>query len=791
MRYRRLACALLAFFLGGSPAGADAPVASYIFPAGGQRGTTVKVRVGGLNLHKGCGFEMLGPGVEASQRLTRTETLWFEGPLLPLPDSQRAEDYPKDFAGEVRVAADAPLGMRPWRLWTSQGATPALRFQIGDLPEVVEDEIEGDPVTVEVKLPVTVNGRIFPRQDVDVWAVSLKKGQTVTCVVHAARLGSPLDARLEVLDPQGKRLAENEDTFGADPFVRFTAPADGKYHVRIHDTAFGGSPAHVYRLTLTDGPYVDRAYPLGGRRGSKARFELAGQGLPQGAVEVALPADGPADFLHRLRVSGRLTNELLLDLDDLPEHLEAEPKDPAKARPVALPAMLNGRIDRPGDVDCWAVTARKGEVHEVELRAAQLGSPLDGVLTVLDGSGKELARAEAPAPGRLDPALTFKAPADGTYVVRVQDRFASRGGPAFAYRLRVAPLPAPDFRLRLAKDVVILPRPGGKPDGKKGPSAALVLQVQVERLGGFEGPITLSFEGLPLGVIAKGGIGARQNAAAVVLSADASAPIRAARVTVRGTATVGGKSVTRTAVLPAPRGVAPVDSLLVAVALQTPFKIVGEYDMRWAARGTVHQRSYKIERNGYDGPIEVSLADRQARHLQGVTGETITVPAGAKEFTYPVRLPPWMETGRTCRVCVLGAAVVKDLDGSEHAVTFSSTAQNEQLVAVIEPGRLGVEVGRESLAAEPGKGVSLSVRVARGKGLTGAAKVELVVPRHVRGVTAEAVTVSADKDRADLRIRFAAGPLGPFNMPLTVRATVLDGGRPVTGEAQVEIVPGP
>jgi hypothetical protein len=791
MRHRRLACALLTLVLGATPAWADAPVASYIFPAGGRRGTTVKVRVGGLNLHKGCGFEMLGPGVEASKRLTRTETLWFEGPLLPLPDSQRAEDYPRDFVGEVRLAADAPLGMRPWRLWTSQGGTPARRFQVGDLPEVVEEEIEGDPVPVEVKLPVTINGRIFPRQDVDVWAVSLKKGQTVTGVVHAARLGSPLDARLEVLDPHGKRLAENE-AFGPDPFVRFTAPADGKYQIRIQDAASGGGPAYVYRLTLTDGPYVDRAYPLGGRRGSKVRLELTGQGLPRGPVEIALPVDGPADFLHRLPVAGQFTNEFLLDLDDLPEHLEAEPNDdPAKVKPVSLPAMLNGRIDRSGDVDCWAVALRKGEGYEVELRAAQLGSPLDGVLTVLDGSGKELARTDTPAPGRLDPALSFKAPAEGTYVVRVQDRFASRGGPQFAYRLRVGPLLEPDFRLRLTTDVVNLQRPGGKPGGKKGASAGSKGSVQVERVGGFEGPITLNFEGLPPGVTAKGGIAAKQNAAAIVLSADARALIRAARVTVRGTATVGGKAVTRTATLPAPRGVAPVDSVLFAVTLPTPFKIIGEYDMRWAARGTVHERRYKIERTGYDGPIEVSLADRQARHLQGVTGPTIIVPAGAKEFSYPVQLPPWMETGRTCRVCVLGAAVVKDFDGSEHAVTFSSTAQNEQLVAVIEPGRLGVELGRETLAAEPGKVVSLPVRVARGKGLSGAAKLELVVPKHVRGVAAEAVTVPADKGAGELRIRFAAGPLGPFNMPLTVRATVLERGRPVIGEARVEIVLGP
>src|SRR5262245_33399911 len=102
---------------------AEAPVASYIFPAGGQRGTTVSVRVGGLFLHKSCTFEILGAGVTAASKLTRMPTLWFEGPLLPLPDSQRQEDYPKDMAGQIKIAADAASGTRYWQLTTSQGAT--------------------------------------------------------------------------------------------------------------------------------------------------------------------------------------------------------------------------------------------------------------------------------------------------------------------------------------------------------------------------------------------------------------------------------------------------------------------------------------------------------------------------------------------------------------------------------------------------------------------------------------------------------------------------------------------
>src|ERR1700687_5651443 len=105
---------------------ANPPVASYIFPAGGQRGTTVPVRVGGLFLHGECGFEMLGAGVQGSARSKSMQTLWLEGPRLPLPDSQRAEDYPKDMAGDVKIAADAAFGTHYWRLWASQGGEAAM-----------------------------------------------------------------------------------------------------------------------------------------------------------------------------------------------------------------------------------------------------------------------------------------------------------------------------------------------------------------------------------------------------------------------------------------------------------------------------------------------------------------------------------------------------------------------------------------------------------------------------------------------------------------------------------------
>jgi hypothetical protein len=766
--------ACIVLLLGAVPLRADAPVASYIFPAGGQRGRAVAVRVGGLNLHQSCGFEMLGAGVTVTPRLHRTRTVWFEGPLLPLPDSQQAEDYPKDMAGTVQIAADATPGVRHWRLWTAQGATPALKFVVGELPEVVEEEIDGDPVPVEVHPPVTINGRIFPRENVDVWTFAAARGQTFTCAVDAARLGSPLDARLEVRGPDGRRLAE-QDAQGADPRLRFTAPADGVYQVRIHDTSYRGGQAYVYRLTITGDPWVDRAYPLGGRRGCSTKFELTGQGLPAEPVSIALPASGPPDYAHRLDVAGKQTNPFLLDLDDLPEYLKAEPQEP-----VALPAMLNGRIGKPGEVDTWAVRARKGQVYDLDLRAARLGSHLQGVVSVSDAAGKELARADAVASGQPDPSLRFTAPADGTFLVRIAERFRGRGGPAFAYRLRIAP-PSPqrDFRLHLAADTVTLGR-----------GAQAKLKVAAERFGGFADPIALTVEGLPPGVTAAPvTVPAGQGGAEITLKADPAARITAGRLTLRGSVRVGGETLTRTASLPAGRGVPEIDSVLLAVTLPTPFKVVGAYDMRWAARGTVHRRRYRIDRGGFTGPIEVSLADRQARHLQGVTGPTITVPPGATEFDYPVTLPPWMETGRTSRTCVMAVGVVKDAVGGEHEVSFTSVAQNEQVVAVVEPGRLGVEADRASLLVTPGRSETVAVRVSRAKGLEGPVKVELVVPAHMRAIAADPVEVPAGAAKAALAIRFAAEAGGPYNMPVVIRATLTVKGEPVVAEAKLEVQP--
>lgn len=711
-----------------APAFADAPVACYIFPAGGKRGTTVPVRVGGLNLFERCRWEVVGKGLTPSKELVRVPRLWFEGPILPLPDSQRQEDYPADMQGEVRVAADAALGVGRARLWTSEGASGGLRFMVGDLPEVVEDESKDGPH--RVTLPVTANGRIFPRENVDDWAIECRKGQTITAEAFAERIGSKLDPRLEVFAPDGERIAENDDARGTDSLVRFTAAADGVYRVRISDSQRGGSQAHVYRLTITTGPVIDHVFPAGGKAGSKVKVALLGANLPRDTEEVTLPA---TKGRHDMKLSASAT----LDVDDLIEYVES-----AAMNDCALPCVVNGRIAAAGEVDSWRFTAKKGQAIEYELRA--IGSPLLALVEI-EKDGKPVFSPGSAARGVFTPA------ADGQYVLRVRDQFRSRGGPAFIYRIRLAP-PEPEFAITTVSDAEGVLR---------GKSARLKLNI--ERRGGLNVPIDITAAGLPKGVTMKPAkVGPGQAQIDLTLDAAADAVIDASRVTLKATAKVGDRTIEREA------------DALIAVGLPAPFKYKAEYDLRNAPRGSVFRKKYTIDRGGYTGPLEARLADRQGRHLQGVTGPVMTIPAGVNEFEYAVTLPPWMEIGRTSRSNVILIGKVKD-GGREHTVSWSGNGQNDQIIAVVETGRVGLELGRASVAGKKGETVSVPFTVRRGKDVSGPVRVEVVG-------SGKPITVAAGETAGTLSVPVTS------SKSLLIRATLEVPGGAMTAEATVQVV---
>ena len=211
----------------------------------------------------------------------------------------------------------------------------AMGFLVGDFPEVVEVEEEGETPAVAVTLPVTINGRIFPREDVDSWKFSATAGQVVTCHVATSQFGSPLDARVTLADLSGKILAESIPAGEVTPPLRMTIPATGEYQLQIHDVGFLGLQNHVYRLTVTTGPVVDAVYPLGGRRGTPTRLQLEGTNLSPSEITYTLPATGTETAFPGLPDSQTSFGDVRLELDDFDEFLEPEVAD-SSGKPATL-----------------------------------------------------------------------------------------------------------------------------------------------------------------------------------------------------------------------------------------------------------------------------------------------------------------------------------------------------------------------------------------------------------------------------------------------------------------------
>jgi len=199
------------------------------------------------------------------------------------------------------------------------------------------------------------------------------------------------------------------------------------------------------------------------------------------------------------------SNPAFLIIADAPVVSEIEPNNSAeKPQAVTTPCTIAGRIDSPGDRDCFAFSAKKGETLAIEAFGDRFSMPMDLRISISDAKGKVLLDADdslETAPSAFftrsdDPPMAkFTAPEDGTYVLTVvaKDSFSSFG-PRHAYLVRLAP-PQPDFT------VVALPASQTSPEGaviqEKGTYGWNIL---VFPQGGFSGTIRIEGVDLPAGV---------------------------------------------------------------------------------------------------------------------------------------------------------------------------------------------------------------------------------------------------------------------------------------------------
>ena len=182
-------------------------------------------------------------------------------------------------------------------------------------------------------------------------------------------------------------------------------------------------PVMTKGVVRTDAPIDDRA----------KKYEVT--------AEVTIAPTVPHG-VHAFRIETPLgvSNLLRFAVSSLAEVADREPNGPGAAQPVLLPATLVGTLAAAGDVDAYTFRARAGEEMVFQVVARPLGSRLDSVVRLLDGTGKVLETNNDVDLNR-DSVLTWRFAEPGTYTVTIED--VEHGGAAngFAYRIHAGALP--------------------------------------------------------------------------------------------------------------------------------------------------------------------------------------------------------------------------------------------------------------------------------------------------------------------------------------------------------------
>jgi hypothetical protein len=641
-----------------------APRLGYVYPAGGRQGTTFQVKIGGRSLDGVANVYVSGGGVgattvEYSKPLAQKEISTLREKLQELQKKGRDPATLKEMAEirdqiagslrrnanpaiaesvtvEVTMAPDAEPGDRRLRVGTPLGLSNPLVFCVGQLPE----SCEADAETV-VTLPALVNGRLVPtdegrllfpaRQgqqfqyaDVDRYRFQAHQGQQLVIAASARELIPYLadavpgwfQAVVTLYDVTGKELAYDDDyRFHPDPVLHYEIPKDGEYILEIKDAIYRGREDFVYRIAMGEQPFVTSIFPLGGPAGAQTTVELKGWNLPVNKLTMDAKDKGPGIFPLSVRAGEMTSNTVPFAVDTLPEcHEKESNSSPQEVQAVALPIIINGRIDKAGDWDVFRFEGHAGEKIVAEVCARRLDSPLDSVLKLTDAAGRQLAlnddyedKGSGLDTHHADSFLIAALPADGTYYVHLGDA-QGKGGVEYAYRLRISQ-PRPDFDLRIVPSAI-----------NAGAGQTIPIMVYALRKDGFSGDITLALKDTPRPFLLSGAlVPGGQDHVPLTLTAPLVPQNEPIGLSLEGRATIQGQEVVRQAV-PADdmmqafayRHLVPAKDLKVAVvrrgASRTFVKVLSEVPVKIPVGGTAQVR-VAMPANKFFDKIQFELSE--------------------------------------------------------------------------------------------------------------------------------------------------------------------------------------
>jgi hypothetical protein len=515
-------------------------------PAAAQIGQTTEHEIHArYNLHGAYLVLVAGEGVTG--QAVPTEKKEGEKPADAKPNLQKIKV-------RFTVAADAVPGVRDFRIVTPQGASTVGQIVIARDP-IVSEAAENDTAAKaqEISLPATFCGAIEKAEDVDFVKFKVDAGTALTFHVRSQRLLNRLhdmqvrvDPMITLLNSAGGTLAVSDNYYAGDPLLYYKFDQAGEYLLQVRDVRYQGNGDWTYSIEINNRPFVTQALPLAAKSGVETKLALVGFNLPADASTVfTIPAGTPPGMRWvSPPVGGQPANEFAVVVTDLPTIAEnpiaavipadganvagGTPPATASAQAISIPSVINGRIENVGETDRYAFEAKAGEKLTFEVVARRAQSGLDPFLRILNDKGAAISEADDATFHRVTSADSrlenWSAPADGKYLLEIRDLHL-RGGPQYTYAVEITRA-EPYFELEADTDKTLL-----------APGMNAVFYVRALRKNGFAGDIQLAVDGLPPGVTAvPGKILAGAPDGCVILQAAANAPVGAANIRIKGSA---------------------------------------------------------------------------------------------------------------------------------------------------------------------------------------------------------------------------------------------------------------
>lgn len=729
-------------------ASAFSPSLEQIQPRGGQRGTEIEVQLDG-------------------ERLDGLREALFYQPGLTLSGITVKDG--KHAVAKLAIAPDAPLGEHALRLRSPGGITGLRTFWVGAFPSVNEEEPNNSfdkPQRIERN--TTVHGT-SGNEDEDYYVCSLKKGDRLSVEIEAMRLGRTMfDPYLAILGPDRFELASCDDAplLRNDAFAGIIAPADGDYRILVREAAYEGSDQCQYRLHIGDFPRPSAVFPPGGKPGETLAFRFIGD--PRGEIrqQSTLPATTGMQPLFAIQDGVSSPSANPVQVSPLEHAEEQEPNNNAKEATALppLPCAGQGILSEPDDNDWFRFTAKKDENLVLRVLGRALRSPVDPLLKLRDGSGKQLA--ENDDQGGPDPVIQWTCPADGEYFAQVRDQL-KRSGPDFTYRLEIvrkepsiaATLPVVERVNSQKWKTFPVPR---------GNRYAAVINVTRENIAA---DLAFRADSLPSGVKLDAPPVPRSiTSFPVVFEAAADAPVAGSFHTFTLASTGDGPKLlgklTDTIHLvdinnQGAYHSVPLDRIAMAVTEEAPFRIELDPPKIPLCRNGVLALKVRLDRKpGDQEPVTV-------RFLWSPPGigapVTIQIPGDQSEAAYEINANGDAATGEW-KICVLAEA-----NTPRGPVLVSSS-----LVPLrIEEPCLAMTL--EMAATEPGKPVPMPVKIEHHRAFEGHATAELIgLPN---GVTAPPVTFTKDQQEATFQLAVTPdAPVGKHQNVFCKVSVPSDGG---------------